>query len=76
MLFIGRLVTMLMELGQKGGLFKIFCNIALLWGGIRSATSLTDRLIAYLCIAERPLFQRFVGVHIQQDLFFICWLPS
>lgn len=56
-----RLVTMLMELGQKGGLFRVFCNIALLWGGIRSATNLTDRLIGYLRIAERPLFQRILG---------------
>ncbi|XP_042390058.1 uncharacterized protein LOC121981545 isoform X1 [Zingiber officinale] len=53
-----RLVAVLAELGQKGGLLKLVGKIALLWGGLRGAMSLTDRLISYLRIAERPLLQR------------------
>lgn len=49
---------MLADLGQKGGILKLVGRIALLWGGLRSAMSLTDRLISFLRIAERPLFQR------------------
>ncbi|CAJ1940580.1 unnamed protein product [Sphenostylis stenocarpa] len=53
-----RLVAMLADLGQRGGLLRLVGKIALLWGGIRGAMSLTDRLISFLRIAERPLFQR------------------
>ncbi|XP_052183801.1 uncharacterized protein LOC127795879 isoform X2 [Diospyros lotus] len=56
-----RLVAMLSELGQKGGILKLFSRIALLWGGIRGAMSLTDRLISFLRVAERPLFQRVLA---------------
>lgn len=49
---------MLAELGQKGGILKLVTKVALLWGGIRGAISLTDRLISFLRIAERPLSQR------------------
>ncbi|KAL6521319.1 hypothetical protein OROGR_017888 [Orobanche gracilis] len=56
-----RLVTMLMELGQKGGLFKLVGKVALLWGGIRGAMSLTEKLLSFMRIAERPLFQRILG---------------
>ncbi|KAL6560067.1 hypothetical protein OROHE_006305 [Orobanche hederae] len=51
-----RLVTMLTELGQKGGLLKLVGKVALLWGGIRGAMSLTEKLLSFLRIAERPLF--------------------
>ena len=50
---------MLTELGQKGGILKLVGKIALLWGGIRGALSLTDKLISFLHVAERPLFQRY-----------------
>ncbi|GJM98722.1 hypothetical protein PR202_ga15754 [Eleusine coracana subsp. coracana] len=53
-----RLVAVLAELGQKGGVLRFVGKVALLWGGIRGATSLTDRLISFLRISERPLFQR------------------
>lgn len=53
-----RLVAMLAELGQKGGMLKLVGKIALLWGGVRGAISLTERLILFLNIAERPLLQR------------------
>ncbi|XP_073100853.1 uncharacterized protein [Elaeis guineensis] len=53
-----RLVAILAELGQKGGMLRLVGKIALLWGGLRGAMSLTDRLISFLRIAERPLFQR------------------
>ncbi|KAG8056859.1 hypothetical protein GUJ93_ZPchr0002g24011 [Zizania palustris] len=53
-----RLVAVLAELGQKGGILRFVGKIALLWGGIRGAMSLTDRLISFLRISERPLFQR------------------
>jgi hypothetical protein len=53
-------VAVLAELGQKGGILKFVGKIALLWGGIRGAMSLTDRLILFLRISERPLLQRSV----------------
>lgn len=56
-----RLVAILGELGQKGGILRLFWKVALLWGGIRGAMSLTDRLITFLHIAERSLLQRVVG---------------
>ena len=55
-----RLVAVLAELGQKGGILRFIGKIALLWGGIRGAMSLTNRLISFLRISERPLFQRLV----------------
>lgn len=56
--FLNRMVAMLADLGQKGGMLRLVGKIALLWGGIRGAMSLTDRLISFSHIAERPLFQR------------------
>ncbi|XP_021276143.1 uncharacterized protein LOC110410653 isoform X2 [Herrania umbratica] len=56
-----RLVAMLADLGQRGGMLRLVGKIALLWGGIRGAVSLTDRLIMFLHIAERPLYQRILG---------------
>ncbi|KAJ9687863.1 hypothetical protein PVL29_013878 [Vitis rotundifolia] len=56
-----RLVAMLADLGQKGGMLKLVGKIGLLWGGLRGAMSLTDRLITFLRIADRPLFQRILG---------------
>ncbi|XP_073132352.1 uncharacterized protein [Henckelia pumila] len=56
-----RLVSMLADLGQKGGILRVVGKVALLWGGIRGAVSVTDRLISFLHIAERPLFQRILG---------------
>ncbi|XP_019443599.1 PREDICTED: uncharacterized protein LOC109347914 isoform X4 [Lupinus angustifolius] len=67
-----RLVAMLANFGQRGGLLRLVGKIALLWGGIRGAMSLTDRLISFLHIAERPLFQRilaFVG------MILVLWSP-
>ena len=55
---MNRLVAMLADLGHRGGLLRLVGKIALLWGGIRGAMSLTDRLLSFLRIAERPLFQR------------------
>jgi hypothetical protein len=60
MTFTSRLVAVLAELGQRGGILKFVGKIALLWGGIRGAMSLTDRLILFLRISERPLLQRSV----------------
>ncbi|XP_057506900.1 uncharacterized protein LOC130790052 isoform X1 [Actinidia eriantha] len=56
-----RLLAMLTELGQKGGILKLVGKVALLWGGLRGAISLTDRLILFLRLAERPLLQRILG---------------
>ncbi|KAM0952470.1 putative alcohol O-acetyltransferase [Dioscorea sansibarensis] len=56
-----RLVAILAELGQKGGMLRLVGKIALLWGGIRGAMNLTDRLISFLHIADRPLVQRVFG---------------
>ncbi|XP_006353768.1 uncharacterized protein [Solanum tuberosum] len=67
-----RLVSMLAELGQKGGILKLVANVALLWGGIRGAISLTDRLISFLRIAERPFFQRILAF---VDMVLVLWSP-
>ncbi|KAI8565318.1 hypothetical protein RHMOL_Rhmol03G0249700 [Rhododendron molle] len=56
-----RLVALLAGLGQKGGMMKLFGKVALLWGGIRGAMSLTERLILFLRLAERSLLQRILG---------------
>ncbi|XP_038987467.1 uncharacterized protein LOC103703320 isoform X2 [Phoenix dactylifera] len=67
-----RLVAILAELGQKGGMLRLVGKIALLWGGIRGAMSLTDRLISFLRIAERPLFQRILGFAF---MVLVLWSP-
>lgn len=55
---LNRLVTILSEWGQKGGMLRLVGKVALLWGGLRGAMSLTDRLISFLRIADRPLLHR------------------
>ncbi|KAJ6993507.1 hypothetical protein NC653_016596, partial [Populus alba x Populus x berolinensis] len=67
-----RLVAMLADLGQKGGMLKLVGKIALLWGGIRGAMSLTDKLILFLHIAERPLYQRILGF---AGMVLVLWSP-
>ncbi|KAL5201549.1 hypothetical protein ABZP36_035903 [Zizania latifolia] len=67
-----RLVAVLAELGQKGGILRFVGKIALLWGGIRGAMSLTDRLISFLRISERPLFQRIMGFSF---MVLVLWSP-
>ncbi|XP_068657950.1 uncharacterized protein [Aristolochia californica] len=67
-----RLVAMLADLGQKGGALRLIGKIALLWGGIRGAMSLTDRLISFLHIAERPLYQRILGF---ACMVLVLWSP-
>ena len=56
--FLNRLVAMLAELSQRGGMLRLVGKLALLWGGLRGAMSLTDRLISFLRIADRPLLHR------------------
>ncbi|GJZ34119.1 hypothetical protein Tco_0579555 [Tanacetum coccineum] len=56
-----RLVTMLADLGQRGGILRLVGKLALLWGGIRGAMSLIGKLITFLRLSERPLYQR-IGV--------------
>ncbi|XP_057420340.1 uncharacterized protein LOC130714462 isoform X2 [Lotus japonicus] len=67
-----RMVAMLADLGQKGGMLRLVGKIALLWGGIRGAMSLTDRLISFSHIAERPLFQRICGF---VGMTLVLWSP-
>jgi len=67
-----RLVVLLAELGQKGGMLKLFGKVALLWGGIRGAMSLTGRLILFLRLAERPLLQRILGF---VGMVLVLWSP-
>lgn len=55
---LGRLVAMLAEFGQRGGMLRLVGKAALLWGGIRGALSLIERLMSFLRFSERPLFQR------------------
>lgn len=49
---------MLAEWGQRGGMLRLVGKFALLWGGLRGATSLTEKLMSFLRIGERPLLQR------------------
>ncbi|XP_062091213.1 uncharacterized protein LOC133797351 [Humulus lupulus] len=56
-----RLVSMLGDLSQRGGILRLVGKLALLWGGIRGAMSLTNKLISVFHIAERPLIQRVLG---------------
>ncbi|XP_050946766.1 uncharacterized protein LOC103499360 isoform X3 [Cucumis melo] len=67
-----RLVSMLAELGEKGGVLKLIGRMALLWGGIRTAMSVTEKLISILRIAERPLFQRILW---SVGLVLVLWSP-
>lgn len=56
-----RLVAMLADLGQRGGMLRLVGKLALLWGGIRGAVSLTEKLFSFLRLADRPLYQRMLG---------------
>ncbi|EEF46214.1 conserved hypothetical protein [Ricinus communis] len=67
-----RLVAMLADLGQKGGLLRLVGKLALLWGGIRGAMSLTNKLISFLHMAERPLYQRIIGF---AGMVLVLWSP-
>lgn len=67
-----RLVAMLAELGQRGGILKLVGKVALLWGGMRGAMSLTNRLILFLQIAERPLLHRMLAF---ACMVLVLWSP-
>ncbi|KAM1587503.1 hypothetical protein ACFX1X_026982 [Malus domestica] len=67
-----RLVAMLADLGQRGGMLRLVGKAALLWGGLRGAMSLTDKLIQFLHIAERPLIQRIFGF---VGMVLVLWSP-
>ncbi|XVF35191.1 hypothetical protein REPUB_Repub18cG0124100 [Reevesia pubescens] len=67
-----RLVAMLADLGQRGGMLRLVGKIALLWGGIRGAMSLTDKLIMFFHIAERPFYQRILGF---VGMVLVLWSP-
>ncbi|CAM6129107.1 unnamed protein product [Calypogeia fissa] len=56
-----RLVAVLTEVGQRGGPLTLIGKAALLWGGLRGAMSLTDRLLAFFRIKDRPLHERLLG---------------
>lgn len=59
-LLLGRLVAVFTELGQRGGPLTLVGKVALLWGGLRGAMSLADRLLAFFRIKDRPLHERYV----------------
>ncbi|KAM0018252.1 putative alcohol O-acetyltransferase [Helianthus debilis subsp. tardiflorus] len=67
-----RLVAVLADLGQKGGILKLVGKVALLWGGIRGAMSLIGKLFSFLHLAERPLFQRILGF---VCMVLVLWTP-
>ncbi|XP_074269263.1 uncharacterized protein LOC141592476 isoform X2 [Silene latifolia] len=67
-----RIVNMLTEFGQRGGALRLVAKLALLWGGLRGAMSLTDRLISFLRVAERPLIQRILGF---SCMVIVLWSP-
>ncbi|OWM74351.1 hypothetical protein CDL15_Pgr013255 [Punica granatum] len=67
-----RLVAILAEWGQRGGLLRLVGKVALLWGGLRGAMGFTNKLISFLHIAERPLIQRIVAF---VCLVLVLWSP-
>ncbi|XP_026431112.1 uncharacterized protein LOC113328223 [Papaver somniferum] len=67
-----RLVAVLAEWGQRGGMLRLVGKLALLWGGLRGAMSLTNRLISFLHISERPLPQRILGF---VCMVLVLWTP-
>ncbi|KAJ9538819.1 hypothetical protein OSB04_031552 [Centaurea solstitialis] len=67
-----RLVALLADLGQRGGILRLVGKLALLWGGIRGAMSLTGKLISFLRLSERPLFQRILGFVF---MVLVLWTP-
>ncbi|CAA7051576.1 unnamed protein product [Microthlaspi erraticum] len=67
-----RIVTMLADLGQRGGILRLVGKLALLWGGLRGAMSLTDRLIQFLHIDEWPLLKRALGF---VGMVLVLWSP-
>ncbi|KAG6555819.1 hypothetical protein Mapa_002459 [Marchantia paleacea] len=67
-----RLVAMLAEIGQRGGILTLVGKAALLWGGLRGAMSLADRLLGFLRIKDRPLQQRLLGF---LGMALLLWTP-
>ncbi|XP_071709166.1 uncharacterized protein [Rutidosis leptorrhynchoides] len=67
-----RLVALLTDLGQRGGILKLVGKVALLWGGIRGAMSLIGKLFTFLRLSERPLLQRILGF---VSLVLVLWTP-
>ncbi|MCO5563280.1 hypothetical protein L7F22_016918 [Adiantum nelumboides] len=67
-----RLVEILAGIGQKGGILRFVGKMALLWGGLRGAMSLTDRLLVFFRISDRPLYQRITGFMVMVVLL---WSP-
>ncbi|KAF6155028.1 hypothetical protein GIB67_035775 [Kingdonia uniflora] len=67
-----RLVAMLADLGQKGGMLKLVGKVALLWCGIRGAISFIEKLILFLRLTEHPLFQRILGF---ACMVLVMWSP-
>nr|XP_004289005.2 PREDICTED: uncharacterized protein LOC101295567 isoform X1 [Fragaria vesca subsp. vesca] len=67
-----RLLTMLVDMGQRGGMLRLVGKLALLWGGMRGAMSLTDKLIQFLHLSERPLIQRILGF---AGMTLVLWSP-
>ncbi|KAG7558581.1 CAAX prenyl protease 2 [Arabidopsis thaliana x Arabidopsis arenosa] len=67
-----RIVAMLADLGQRGGILRLVGKLALLWGGLRGAMSLTDRLIQFLRMDEWPLLKRAVGFI---GMVLVLWSP-
>jgi hypothetical protein len=69
---VNRIVAMLADLGQRGGILSLVGKLALLWGGLRGAMSLTDRLIQFLHMDEWPLLKRAVGFI---GMVLVLWSP-
>ncbi|XP_021756724.1 uncharacterized protein LOC110721832 [Chenopodium quinoa] len=67
-----RIVAMLAGLGQRGGALRLVGKLALLWGGLRGAMSLTDKLFSFLRIADQPLFLRVLGF---SGMVLVLWSP-
>ncbi|KAI5073559.1 hypothetical protein GOP47_0011572 [Adiantum capillus-veneris] len=67
-----RLVEILAGMGQKGGILRFVGKMALLWGGLRGAMSLTDRLLGFLHVSDRPLYQRITGFMV---MVLLLWSP-
>ncbi|KNA20414.1 hypothetical protein SOVF_052600 isoform A [Spinacia oleracea] len=67
-----RIVAMLVGVGERGGMLRLVSKLALLWGGLRGAMSLTDRLFSFLRIVDQPLLLRVLGF---SCMVLVLWSP-
>ncbi|XP_024544544.1 uncharacterized protein LOC112351260 [Selaginella moellendorffii] len=67
-----RLISMLADIGQKAGFLNVIGKAALLWGGLRGAMNVTERLLVFFKIAAMPLHRRLLGF---SGMVLLLWSP-